>query len=97
MKWATHIAPPATIIDHAKPPMTFNKICPAIMFANNRTDKLMKVIVNPMTSSGTMNPTIANGVPAGRNLRKKANPCNRKPMINFPIQIAKAKVIVTTK
>jgi len=44
-----------------------------------------------------MNPIMANGVPDGKNLRKKDHPCNRNPMTNFPIQMANPKVIVTIK
>jgi len=96
-KWARYLLPPAVIIVQANPAITFNKICPAIMFANNRTDKEMKVIVNPNLSKATMNGIIGNGVPAGNNLPKIFLPWRRNPTLLFPIQTALALVIVTTK
>lgn len=33
---------PKKIIIQLKPTITFSKVCPAIMFANKRTDKLTK-------------------------------------------------------
>ena len=40
IKCANHKPVPKVVITHAKPAITFNKVCPAIIFANNRTDKL---------------------------------------------------------
>jgi len=94
---ALYLLPPLSILVHANPAITFNRICPAIMFANNRTESEMTVIPNPNTSKGTMNGIIPLGVPAGRNLPNSFLPCLRNPMISFPLQITVALALVTIK
>jgi len=96
-KCATHNNPPAAIIDHANPAITFNSTCPLIMFANNRTDNDTNVDTNLNASIPTMNNVIANGDPAGNLNPLNFAPCLRTPTILFPNQIALPKVIVTTK
>ena len=69
--WATNnIALPAVIIVHAKPIKTFNKIWPLIIFANNRTERLITVIKYETTSIITSKGIRASGVPAGKKNQK---------------------------
>ena len=64
-KCATNSAVPRDIICHAKPAITFNKVCPAIMFANNRTDKLIIRDICAISSIGTINGASTKLTPAG--------------------------------
>ena len=58
-----------------KPTITFNKVCPAIILANNRTDKLTNLNVYEINSIGIINKLNNNGHPEGINKFKKyANP-----------------------
>ena len=58
----------------AKPAITFNNVCPAIMFANKRIDKLTGLKTYEITSIGTKSNANANDVPDGKNNEKKAKP-----------------------
>ena len=75
-----NIALPAVIIVHANPIKTFNKICPLIIFANNRTDKLITVIKYDTTSIITNKGIKANGVPDGKKKPKASILCSRTMM-----------------
>jgi hypothetical protein len=71
------MALPAVIMVHAKPIKTFNKICPLIMLANNRTDKLITVMKYETTSIITSKGINAKGVPAGKKNPKASILCSR--------------------
>jgi hypothetical protein len=69
--FATKKKSPINIIDQLNPTITFNKVCPAIIFANNRTDKLNNRKVYEINSIGTNKNIIAKGVPCGKNKLNK--------------------------
>ena len=50
-----------------KPTITFNKVCPAIKFANNRTPKLIGLKMYDNNSIGTSNNAKPNEVLEGMN------------------------------
>ena len=50
---------------HEKPTITFNKVCPAIKFANNRTPKLIGLKIYEISSIGTNNNASPKDVFAG--------------------------------
>jgi hypothetical protein len=58
-------------MDQLNPTITFNNVCPAIIFANNRTDKLNNLKVYEINSIGINKKIIAIGVPAGKNKLNK--------------------------
>lgn len=96
IKCKIYIIPPNCLLDQLNPAMTFNKIWPAIILANNRTDKDTIVIENPLISNGTIMKTIANGVPAGKNLPLLEKPCKRIPTNLLPNQTIPPLVNVIT-
>ena len=52
---------------HENPTITFNNVCPAIKFANNRTPKLIGLKIYDKSSIGTSNNANPNDVLAGIN------------------------------
>ena len=62
---------PKKIIIQLKPTITFNKVCPAIIFANKRTDKLTKRKLYEINSIGIINKLNKIGHPEGINKFKK--------------------------
>ena len=54
-----------------KPTIIFMSVCPAIIFANSRTDKLKSINVYEINSIGINRKIIANGVPSGKNKLNK--------------------------
>lgn len=84
------------VIVQAKLIITFNNACPAIMFANNRTDKLIGRKRNETSSIGTSNNARTNGEPEGKKNAPIFTPCFRKLIIFAPTNrhIARENVIM---
>ena len=59
---------------HPNPAKTANNVCPAIMFANNRTERLTTRITYEINSIVINNGHNANGTPDGKKKLKKWRP-----------------------
>jgi hypothetical protein len=62
---------PKKTITQLNPTITFNKVCPAIIFANKRTDKLTNLKLYEITSIGIISKLNKIGHPEGINKFKK--------------------------
>ena len=82
---------------HANPAITFNKVCPAIIFANKRIDKLTGLKTYEITSIGTRSNANAKDVPDGKNNEKKAKPWVRTQTMLKAMKIKRAREKVTIK
>ena len=59
---------------HPNPAKTASNVCPAIMFANNRTERLTTRITYEINSIVINNGHNANGTPDGKKKQKKCRP-----------------------
>ena len=57
------------------PPKTLSIVCPAIMFANNLTDKLTGLLKYEIISITVINGNKTVGTPLGTNMLKYLKPC----------------------
>ena len=73
-----------------KPATICNKVWPASMLANNRTDKLTGRIKYDIISMQTIKGNIATGTPEGTNNCKNWDPCRTNPSMHNPIKNANA-------
>lgn len=80
-----------------KPTITFNSVCPAIKFANNRTPKLIGLKIYDKSSIGTNNKARPNEVLEGINKDSIWNLCFWIQIMFIPIKIENDKVNVTIK
>ena len=78
-----------------KPPNTFIIVCPAIILANNLTERLIGLLKYEIISMTTINGNKTIGTPLGTNSFKYPNLCLIKPIIVTPIKINPAKTKVT--
>ena len=83
--------PKPVIIMIENPAKSFNKICPANMFAHNRTDKLIGLETNDIISKIDTKGNIAIGIPEGQN-----NFRNLKPLLKTPYPITKLITIIAS-
>jgi hypothetical protein len=67
---AKNIKPEPSSIDQEKPAITFNRVCPAIIFANSRTDKLIGRNIYETNSIGTNKKANPSDEPGGKNKEK---------------------------
>lgn len=77
-----------------KPAMIFNKVCPEVILANNRIDKVNTFTIYDKNSIVIIKGTITKGTPLGKNKAKKFIPCLRSPIIFIPINIDRDKLNV---
>ena len=77
-----------------KPTITFNNVCPAIKFANNRTPKLIGLKIYDKSSIGTSNNARSKEVFEGINKDNIWNLCFWIQMIFIPTKIEKDNVKV---
>lgn len=82
---------------HEKPTITFNNVCPAIKFANNRTPKLIGLNIYEISSIGTNNNANPNDVLAGIKKDNIWNLCFWIHITFIPIKIEKDNVNVTIR
>ena len=80
-----------------KPTITFNKVCPAIRFANNRTPKLIGLKTYDKSSIGTNNRAKPKEVLEGINKDNIWNLCFWIQIIFKPMKIERDKVKVTIR
>jgi len=80
-----------------KPTITFNSVCPAIRFANNRTPKLIGLKMYDKSSIGTSNKAKPKEVFEGINKDNIWNLCFWIQMIFIPTKIERDKVNVTIR
>ena len=74
-----------------KQPKTLSIVCPASMFANNRTDKLTGLLKKDIISIATIMGNKKIGTPEGANIFKNPIPFFAKPTIVTPINITIAR------
>ena len=77
------------------PPKTFNIVCPAIIFANNLTDKLTGLLKYEIISITVISGKSTAGTPLGTNILKYLKPCLTNPIIVTAINIKRAIIKVT--
>ena len=77
------------------PPKTLSIVCPAIIFANNLTDKLTGLLRYEIISIIVINGNKTVGTPLGTNILKYLKPCLTKPIIVTAIKINSAIISVT--
>lgn len=70
-------------------------MCPASIFANKRTDKLIGLLKKDIISITTNKGNKKTGMPDGANIFRNPNPFFAKPTIVTPINITIAKKNVT--
>ena len=78
-----------------KPPKTFNIVWPAIMFANNLTDKLTGLLKYEIISIIVIKGKSTAGTPLGINILKYLKPCFIKPIIVTAMNMNRAIIKVT--
>ena len=78
-----------------KPPKTFIIVWPAIIFANNLTDKLIGLLKYEIISITTINGNKTIGTPLGTKSFKYPSPCLINPIIVTPTNINAANTKVT--
>ena len=78
-----------------KPAKTFSNVWPANIFANSRTDKLIGLERNEITSIGISKGNIYQGRPGITKKEKKCKRCFTNPRIVVPIKTSKARAKVT--
>ena len=78
-----------------KPPNTFIIVCPAIIFANNLTERLIGLLKYDIISIITISGNRTMGTPLGTNSFKYPTPCLIKPIMVTPMNINAAKTNVT--
>lgn len=71
----------------AKPAIIFNKVCPEVIFANNRIAKVKTLTKYERNSIEISKGTIINGTFLGKKREKKFRPWVFKPIILIPIKI----------
>ena len=76
----------------ANPPNTFRRVCPASIFANNLTDKLIGLIQYDINSIMKSKGWRIRGVPEGKNKDK-----NPKPCLNIPITVTDKNITIAIK
>ena len=82
---------PKKIITQLNPTITFNNVCPAIILANKRTDKLTNRKLYEITSIGIINKLNKIGQPEGINkLKKKLKPFLSNSVVRILINNANA-------
>ena len=79
-----------------KPAITFSRVCPASILANNRTDRLIGRERYEITSIGISKGYMGSGVPGGTKKLKKCIPCFAKPNTVTPMKMTNANAKVTT-
>jgi len=89
--------PPNANNVQAKVDIIFNNVCPAIILANNRIDKLKGLNKCDINSITTIKGAINIGVPGGIKKLKKCIPCSKNPMILIPMYNENANPNVTIK
>ena len=89
--------PPDITIVQAKPNKTFNRMCPDIIFAKSRTDKLTTRITLEISSIPISQKYNANGAPAGKNRDNAWNPCSRNKIQVTPMYTVNERHKVTIK
>ena len=87
--------PRASPNENINPANTFKSVCPAIIFANSRTDKLIGRTRYEISSIKIRRIVNGNGVPDGINNFKKPIPFLAKPVIVTPKKTTIAKANVT--
>ena len=78
-----------------KLPNTFIIVCPAIMLANNLTERLIGLLKYEIISIITINGNKTIGTPLGTNNFRYPMPCLINPIIVTPIKINAASTNVT--
>jgi len=97
-KFTISIESPIKIMLKLNPTITFNKVCPAIILAKSRTERLTNLKVYEINSIGIRRKSNGNGHPAGINKRKKnASPCLRNIIVCNDTKIANATQKVNIK
>ena len=94
---ATARIPPTESIDQAKLLIIFTRVCPAIIFANNRTPRLTARKQYDTNSRTTKSGAKISGAPFGNKKLKKCNPWCWNPTIVIPMNKDKDNPNVTTK
>ena len=84
-RWITKKMPVEYIKSLANPAITFNKVCPAIILAKSRIDKLIGLNKYEINSIGTNSKAKTNEVPDGKNKEKYKKPNFLIQMILIPI------------
>ena len=87
--------PPKKPIRITNPEKTFNIVWPAIIFANNLTERLIGLVKYDITSITTNSGSIKTGTPFGTKKPKKPKPCLTNPITVTPINISIARANVT--
>ena len=75
------IGPRRSTIIAAKSPNSLISMCPANMFANNRTPRVIGLARYDTASTSTISGASQRGVPSGRNCRKNNVPLRRSPTL----------------
>ena len=94
---AKNIKPEPSSIDQEKPAITFNRVCPAIILANKRTERLIGRKIYETNSIGTNKKAKPSYEPGGKNKEKTWKPCSRTHIMFIPIKVVNAKLKVNTK
>jgi hypothetical protein len=76
------------------PPITCNKICPEVMFAARRNDKLIGFAKNEKSSITAISGASHRGHPLGKNSLKNPKPCEKIPNAVMTINTTKDKANV---
>ena len=97
MIWKTAKKSSNNNILQEKPTITFNNVCPAIKFANNRTPRLIGLKMYDKSSIGTNKSAKPKEVLEGINKDSIWNLCLWIQIIFIPIKIEKDKVNVTIR
>ena len=97
MIWKTAKKSSNNNILQEKPTITFNNVCPAIKFANNRTPRLIGLKIYDKSSIGTNKSAKPKEVLEGINKDNIWNLCFWIQIIFIPIKIEKDKVNVTIR
>jgi hypothetical protein len=84
------------IINQIKPAITLSNVCPAIIFANNRIDKLIGLKKKDKNSIGTSNKLNITEIPEGKKAEKNFSLCFFIESICMPIKQNKLMANVTT-
>jgi hypothetical protein len=89
--------PPLPNICQANPASIFKRVWPAIIFANNRIDKLRTRAAYETVSIRIIKGAINTGHPGGKKIPKNPNLCILAPTIFTPIKLAAAMARVTAR
>lgn len=88
---------PIDTIVHPNPAKIFNRVCPDIIFANNRIAKLKTRAIYEINSIIIKYGATIKGAPVGKNNPKNFNPCFRTPIILIAKKVEKDNVKVKIK